>query len=346
MTRDNMKFSSKRVGIDLGTANTLVYVVGEGIVLNEPTVVAVTAEENRVVAVGREAKEMLGRTPGNIVALRPLRDGVIADYTITEAMLSYFIDKAAGKARFFKPEVMVCIPSGVTQVERRAVLDATMAAGAKVAYLIEEPLAAAIGAKVPIAQAAGHMVVDIGGGSTESAVISLGGVVVHNSVRAGGNKVDEAIAQYAKKKFNLLIGERTSEQIKIEIANALVDDKAENKNERKMEIRGRDSISGLPRTIELTEKQVNEAIHPVLLQIVGAAKGVLEQTPPELASDIIDKGIVMTGGTSLLKNFDKFMTKLTGVPCHVAEDALLCVAKGTGVALENIELYKRSISKK
>ncbi len=337
-------FSGKRIGIDLGTANTLVYLVGEGIVLNEPTVVAVTAEDNRVVAVGREAKEMLGRTPGNIVALRPLRDGVIADYTITEAMLSYFIDKAVGKSRFFKPEVMVCIPSGVTQVERRAVLDATMAAGAKIAYLIEEPLAAAIGAKIPIAQAAGHMVVDIGGGSTESAVISLGGVVVHNSVRAGGNKIDEAIASYTKKKFNLLVGERTAEEIKIAIGNAYIGEEAH--EPAKMEIRGRDTITGLPRTIELTEVQINEAIYPVLLQIVGAVKGVLEQTPPELAADIIDKGVVMSGGTSLIKNFDKLMTKLTGVPCHVAEDALLCVAKGTGVALENIELYKRSISKK
>lgn len=343
-------FSGKRIGIDLGTANTLVYLVGKGIVLNEPTVVAVTAEENRVVAVGREAKEMLGRTPGNIVALRPLRDGVIADYTITEAMLSYFIDKAVGKSRFFKPEVMVCIPSGVTQVERRAVLDATMTAGAKIAYLIEEPLAAAIGAKIPIAQAAGHMVVDIGGGSTECAVISLGGVVAHNSVRAGGNKIDEAIANYTKKKFNLLVGERTAEEIKIAIGNALIDDQASSGKDTasttKMEIRGRDTITGLPRTIELNEVQVNEAIYPVLLHIVSAVKSVLEQTPPELAADIIDKGVVMSGGTSLIKNFDKLMTKLTGVPCHVAEDALLCVAKGTGVALENIELYKRSISKK
>lgn len=332
---------SKRIGIDLGTANTLVYVVGEGIVLNEPTVVAVTAEDNRVVAVGREAKEMLGRTPGNIVAMRPLRDGVIADYTITEAMLSYFIDKAAGKARFFKPEVMVCIPSGVTQVERRAVLDATMSAGAKVAYLIEEPLAAAIGAKIPIAQAAGHMVVDIGGGSTECAVISLGGVVVHDSVRAGGNKIDEAIASYTKKKFNLLVGERTAEEIKIQLGNAMV----EEGDNKKIEIRGRDSITGLPRTIELSESLINEAIMPVLIDIIDAVKKVLEQTPPELASDIIDKGVVMSGGTSLLKNLDKLMTKVTGVPCHVAEDSLLCVVRGTGVALENIELYKRSIAK-
>lgn len=337
---------SKRIGIDLGTANTLVYLAGEGIVLNEPTVVAVTAEENRVVAVGREAKEMLGRTPGNIVAMRPLRDGVIADYTITEAMLSYFIDKAAGRSRFFKPEVMVCIPSGVTQVERRAVLDATMAAGAKIAYLIEEPLAAAIGAKIPIAQAAGHMVVDIGGGSTECAVISLGGVVVHNSVRAGGNKIDEAIANYVKRKCNLLIGERTAEQIKITIGNAFVEDSSLKSNSKKMEIRGRDSITGLPRTVELSEVQINEAIIPVLMDIITAVKGVLEQTPPELASDIIDKGVIMSGGTSLLQNFDRLTTKITGVPCHVAEDALLCVVRGTGVALENIELYKRSIARK
>ena len=336
---------SKRIAIDLGTANTLVYLGGEGIVINEPTVVAVTAEENKVVAVGKEAKEMLGRTPGNIVAMRPLRDGVIADYTITEAMLSYFIDKATGASRFFKPEVMVCIPSGVTQVERRAVLDATMSAGAKVAYLIDEPLAAAIGAKIPIAQPAGHMVVDMGGGSTEIAVISLGGVVVHDSVRMGGNKIDEAISNYTKKKFNLLIGERTAEEIKIEIGTALVEDRKE-ANEKKMEIRGRDSITGLPKTIELTQEQINEAVMPALNEIIHGVKGVLEKTPPELASDIIDKGIVMTGGTSLLHNFDKLMTKQTGVPCHVAEDALLCVVRGTGVALENIELYKRSISRK
>jgi rod shape-determining protein MreB and related proteins len=353
-------FTGKKIGIDLGTANTLVYLAGEGIVLNEPSVVAVTAEEDRVVAVGREAKDMLGRTPGNIVALRPLRDGVIANYTITEAMLSYFIDKACGKSRFFKPEVMVCIPSGVTQVERRAVLDATMSAGAKVAYLIEEPLAAAIGAKVPIAQAAGHMVVDIGGGSTEAAVISLGGVVVHNSVRVAGNKIDEAIASFTKKKYNLLIGERTAEEIKISIGNAffvpkdkdlpsgqtgLPAGRQEDTGET-MEIRGRDSISGLPRTIELSEKIIAEAIASVLVDIVNGVKGVLEQTPPELAADIIDKGIVMSGGTSTLKNFDKLMTHLTGVPCHVAEDPLLCVVRGTGVALENIELYKRSISRR
>lgn len=351
--------TSKKIGIDLGTANTLVYLVGEGIVLNEPTVVAVTAEDNRVVAVGKEAKEMLGRTPGNVVAQRPLRDGVIADYSITESMLSYFIDKACGRSRFLKPEVMVCIPSGVTQVERRAVLDATMSAGAKVAYLIDEPLAAAIGARVPIAQPAGHMIVNIGGGSTESAVISLGGVVVHSSVRVAGNKIDEAIANYIKKKFNLLVGETTAETIKIELGNAApsqehapvssrtTEGQAKNDNTQKqMEIRGRDNITGLPRTISITEVHISEAIGPVLMEIIQGAKDVLEQCPPELASDIIDKGIVMSGGTSLLTNFDELMTQVTGVPCHVAEDALLCVARGTGVAMENIELYKRGINRR
>lgn len=342
----NISLTPKRIGIDLGTANTLVYLVGEGIVLNEPTVVAVTAEENRVVAVGHEAKEMLGRTPGNVVAMRPLKDGVIADYSITEAMLSYFIDKACGRSRFIKPEVMVCIPSGVTQVERRAVLDATMAAGAKTAYLIDEPLAAAIGAKIPIAQPAGHMIVNIGGGSTESAVISLGGVVVHSSVRVAGNKIDEAIAHYTRRKFNLLIGETTSEVIKIELGNAMVSREIEKDGGKIMEIRGRDAITGLPRTIELSEAKVNEAIQPALMEIITGPKEVLEQCPPELAADIIDKGIVMSGGTSLLKNLDKLMTKMTGVPCHVAEDALLCVVRGTGVAMENIELYKRSINRR
>lgn len=335
--------STKRIGIDLGTANVLVYVVGEGIVLNEPTVVAVTTEENHVVAVGREAKEMLGRTPGNVTALRPLKEGVVADYTITEAMLSYFIDKVSGKSRFIKPEVMICIPSGVTQVERRAVLDATMSAGAKVAYLIDEPLAAAIGAKIPIAQAAGHMIVNIGGGSTETAVISLGGVVVHSSVRIAGNKIDEAIATYIKKNFNLLVGETTAEQIKIQIGNAVPPEK---KDAKSMEVRGRDTITGLPRTVILDEMHINEAIKPALMEIVQGVKEVLEQCPPELASDIIDKGIVMSGGTSLLTNIPKLMTHMTGVPCHVAEDALLCVAKGTGVAMENLDLYKRSINRK
>ncbi len=332
---------SKRIAIDLGTANTLVWVAGKGIMMNEPTVVAMGVEDGRVVAVGLEAKEMLGRTPGNIVASRPMRDGVIADYAVTEAMLRYFIQKVCGRVFVFKPEVMICVPAGVTQVERRAVLDATLSAGAKVAYLIDEPLAAAIGAKIPIAAASGNMIMDIGGGSAEAAVISLGGVVVHKSVRVAGNKIDEAIATYLKRKYNLLVGETTAEAVKLKIGSAKVLEKIE-----EMEVKGRDNVTGLPRAVAITSTEITEAIRPALLAIIGAAKGVLEETPPELASDIIDKGIVMSGGTSMLRNLDRLMTELMGVPCHVAEDALLCVVRGTGVALENIDLYKRSIVKR
>lgn len=331
---------SKRVGIDLGTANVLVYLAGEGVVLNEPTVVAVRADDNKVVAVGSEAKEMLGRTPGNIVATRPLKDGVIADYVITESMLSYFIDKVCGRSRFIKPEVMVCIPSGVTQVEKRAVLDATMAAGGGNVYLIEEPLAAAIGAKIPIAQATGHMILDSGGGTTDIAVISLGGVVVHKSIRVAGNKIEEAIANYIRKRFNLLVGERSAEEIKMTLANAIVGD--ENK---KKEIKGRDSITGLPRAIEISEAEVNEAIQPVIKAMISAIREVFEATPPELASDIIEKGLVLSGGTALLRNLDNYIARETGVPAYVAEDPLFCVVRGVGVALENLELYKRSINR-
>ncbi|MBI4040090.1 rod shape-determining protein [Candidatus Daviesbacteria bacterium] len=334
---------SKRIGIDLGTANSLVYLGGTGIVLNEPTVVAVSTDDNKVLAVGNEAKEMLGRTPGNIQASRPLRDGVIADYVITEAMLRYFIDKVCGHSRLFKPEVMVCVPAGVTSVERRAVLDATLSAGAKTAFLIDEPLAAAIGAKIPIANTSGNMIVDIGGGTTEAAVICLGGVVVHSSVRVGGNKIDEAIASAIKKRYNLIIGENQAEEVKIRIGSAIPVKNSENKV---IQVRGRDAITGLPRTIELDSLTVTEIIFPTLQKIVSAVKGVLEQTPPELASDIIDKGIVLSGGTSQLTNIDKLMTEQTGVPCHVAESPLLCVAIGTGMALENLDLYKRSVSKK
>ena len=329
---------AKRIAIDLGTANTVVWVAGKGIVMNEPTVVAMGAEDGRVVAVGNEAKEMLGRTPGNIVASRPMRDGVIADYAVTEAMLRYFIQKVCGRVFIFKPEVMICVPAGVTQVERRAVLDATLSAGAKVAYLIDEPLAAAIGAKIPIAAASGNMIMDIGGGSAEAAVISLGGVVVHKSVRVAGNKIDEAISTYLKRKYNLLVGETTAEYVKLKIGSAVVLEKLE-----EMEVKGRDNVTGLPRAVAITSTEITEAIRPTLLAVIGAAKGVLEETPPELASDIIDKGIVMSGGTSMLRNLDRLMTELMGVPCHVAEDALLCVVRGTGVALENIDLYKRSI---
>ncbi|OGF99857.1 rod shape-determining protein [Candidatus Gottesmanbacteria bacterium RBG_13_37_7] len=340
---------AKRLGIDLGTANSLVYVTGVGVVLNEPTVVAVSIEDNRVVAVGNEAKEMLGRTPGNIVASRPLKDGVIADYVVTEAMLRYFIDRVCGRTRLFKPEVMICVPSGCTQVERRAVMDATLSAGARTVYLIEEPLAAAIGAKIPIAQPSGNMIVDIGGGAAEAAVISLGGVVVHNSVRVAGNKLDEAIAVYIKKKFNLLIGERTAEEAKIQIGSALAPSATTRKDDnwpKKIEVRGRDSITGLPRIIEVTGEEISQALQKPLAMIIDGIKGVLENTPPELASDIIDKGIVLSGGTSLLRNIDKLFIEATGVPVHLAEDPILCVVRGTGIAMENIDLYKKSIARR
>ncbi len=312
--------------------------------MNEPTVVAVSTDDNKVLAVGNEAKEMIGRTPGNITATRPMKDGVIANYVITEAMLRYFIDKVCGRSRMFKPEVMVCVPAGVTSVERRAVLDATLSAGAKNAYLIDEPLAAAIGSNVPIANPSGNMIVDIGGGTTEAAVICLGGVVVHNSVRVGGNKIDEAISVYIRKKYGLIIGEHQAELIKIQIGNALLPRSTQ--PPATMEVRGRDASSGLPKTKVLNAEEINEAIADTLRKILSAVKGVLEQTPPELASDIIDKGIVMSGGTSMLTNLDKLMTEATGVPCHTAESPLLSVVLGTGMALENLDLYKRSVSRK
>ena len=331
----------EKIGIDLGTANCLVWLEGEGIVLQEPTVVAVSVDDNRVLAVGDEAKQMLGRTPGSIRASRPMRDGVIADYQVTEAMLRYFIQKVGGHSLFFKPDVMICVPAGCTQVERRAVLDATLSAGARNAYLIDEPLAAAIGAEIPIAAPSGNMIVDIGGGATEAAVISLGGVVVHKSVRIAGNKIDEAIAAYMRKKHNLIIGDQTAEEVKMKIGSAIALPKTE-----KREVKGRDSIMGLPKVVEITSTEVTEAIRPVLNQIVGAVKAVLEETPPELASDIIDKGIVMSGGTSLLRHFDKFLTQVVGVPAHVVEEPLRCVVKGTGMALIDIEKYKRNVTKK
>ncbi len=329
----------KNIAIDLGTANTLVWVAGEGLVVNEPTVVAISAEDNKVVAVGEEAKRMLGRTPEALIASRPMRDGVIADYQVTEAMLRYFIGKVTGRFLIFKPEVMVCVPAGCTQVERRAALDATLSAGAAHAYLIDEPLAAAIGAQIPVSAPSGHMIIDIGGGSTEAAVISLGGVVVHKSVRVAGNKIDEAIQAYLKKKHNLIVGDQTAEEMKLKLGSATILAK-----EERLEISGRDLVFGLPRTITVTSSEITEAIKPVLMQIIGAVKGVLEDTPPELAADIIDKGIVMSGGTSMLRNFDKLMTQETGVPAHVADEPLLCVVRGTGLVLENIELWKRSVT--
>lgn len=328
----------KRIAIDLGTANTLVWVAGEGMIANEPTVVAISSEDNKVVAVGEDAKRMLGRTPETLIASRPMREGVIADYQVTEAMLKYFIGKVTGRFQLVKPDVMICVPAGCTQVERRAALDATLNAGAAHAYLIDEPLAAAIGAGIPVSAPSGHMILDIGGGATEAAVISLGGVVVHKSVRIAGNKIDEAIQNHMKKKHNLIIGDQTAEEIKIKIGSATKLKKAES-----LEISGRDLVFGLPRSIVITSNEVTSAIKPTLIQIIGAVKGVLEDTPPELAADIIDKGIIMSGGTSLLRNFDKLLTDETGVPAHVTEDALLSVVRGTGVVMENIELWKRSI---
>ncbi|HCR36199.1 rod shape-determining protein [Candidatus Woesebacteria bacterium GWC2_33_12] len=331
----------QKIAIDLGTANTLVWVLGQGIVANEPTVVATSVDDNKVVAVGEEAKKMLGRTPESLIAVRPMRDGVIADYQVTEAMLRYFIGKVTGKFRLLRPDVMVCVPAGCTQVERRAALDATLSAGAAHAYLIDEPLAAAIGAGVPVSAPSGHMIIDSGGGSTEAAVISLGGVVVHKSVRVAGTKLDEAIIAYMKKKHNLIIGDTTAEDIKIKIGSAIKLPK-----EEKLEISGRDLVFGLPRTVTVTSTQVTEAIRPILLQMIGAVKAVLEDTPPELAADIIDKGIIMSGGTSSLRNLDRFLTEETGVPAHVADEPLLCVVRGTGLVLENIELWKRSVTTK
>lgn len=335
-----MKFGlTKRVGIDLGTANCLVYVVGEGIVLEEPTVVAVSLVDSRVMAVGHEAEAMLGRTPGNIKASKPMRDGVIADYVVTEAMLRYFLKKVGASNQLFKPEVMICVPAGVTQVERRAVLSATISAGARNAYLIEEPLAAAIGAGVPIAEASGNMILDMGGGASESAVISLGGVVIYKSVRVAGNKIDESISKYVRRKHNLVIGELTAEKVKIKIGSATRQHK-----EEAMEVTGRDSVTGLPKSVTVTSTEVTEAISEPLFKIIQMVKSVLENVPPELSSDIIDKGIVMSGGTATLRNFDKLLTQETGVPAFVAEDPLRCVAKGTGIAIENLEIYKRSVT--
>jgi rod shape-determining protein MreB and related proteins len=324
-----------KIGIDLGTANILVYVKGRGIVIQEPSVVAVS-DENQIVAVGEDAREMIGRTPGNISAIRPMKDGVIADYVITEAMLRYFIKKA-GRS-FTKPDVMISVPSGVTSVEKRAVRDAALKAGAREAFLIEEPLAAAIGANVPISSPSGNLVIDIGGGTSEIAVIALGGIVVSRSVRVGGNRFDDSIANYVRKKYNLMIGERTAEEVKIAIGTALPLER-----ELHMEVRGRDLIAGLPRTIPLTSSEVMEALEQPLQQIVTAVRGVLEETPPELSSDIIDKGMVMTGGGALLRNIDKLLTQVTGVPCHVAENSLNCVALGTGLALEHFDFFKKSL---
>ena len=329
----------RSVGIDLGTANVLVYVKGKGIVLREPSVVALGISDNKIVAVGNQAYDMLGRVPDSIAVIRPMRDGVIADYMVTEAMLKYFIRKVKGLFHIGKPNVMVCIPAGVTSVEQRAVRDAAERAGARTpAYLIPEPLAAAIGAGIPIASPAGHLIVDVGGGTTEAAVISMYGMVVSRSVRVAGNRIDDAIAAYVKKKHSLLIGERTAEAIKIEIGSALP--LAE---DRTMEIRGRDQVSGLPKTIEIRSSEITHAIADPLTAICSAVRGVLEQTPPELASDVIDRGMILTGGGALLRNLDHLLTQETGVPCYVAERPLDAVAIGAGKALDVLEHILRNL---
>jgi rod shape-determining protein MreB len=325
----------KSIGIDLGTANVLVYVKGKGIVLNEPSVVACSANDSRVLAVGTAARQMLGRTPGRVVVTRPMRDGVIADFNVTQAMLRHFIRTVCGRFQLFKPTVMICIPVGITSIESRAVLDATLQAGAREAHLIAEPLAAAIGAGVPIHGASGNMIVDIGGGTCEAAVISLNDIVVSKSIRTGGNKLDDVIATFVRRRHNLIIGERTAEEIKIRIGSALPLER-----EIELEVRGRDQVEGLPKTITLTSTDVTEALSETLMTVVANAKAVLEQTPPELAADIGDRGMLITGGGALLRNLDVLFARETGIPAYVAEDPLSCVAIGAGRALENFEIFR------
>lgn len=326
-----------KIGIDLGTTSVLVYVPGQGIVLNEPSVVVVS-DDNQVLAVGAEAKRMIGRTPDSLRAFRPMKDGVIADYRVTEAMLRYFLSKVVGRFALFRPDVMVSVPAGVTSTERRAVVEATIKAGARNAYVVKEPILAAIGAGIPIYEPQGHMIVDIGGGTTDVAVISLGGIVASNSVKCAGNRIDAAIIDYVKKTRNLSIGEKTAEEIKITIGSALPLEE-----ELTMEIKGRDVISGLPRTTEMCTNEVVRAIGRELREMIKAIKDVFQETPPELAADIIDGGIIMTGGTSQLRNFSELVRRRTGVKAQLADQALFCVVKGTGVALEHLDTYKRAL---
>ena len=336
-----MSLFSRKLGIDLGTANTLVFLPGKGIVLNEPSVVAVSEQDNKILAVGNDAKEMVGRTPESIIAYRPMRDGVIADYRVTEAMLRYFMDKALGKWSFWKPDVMVSVPAGITSTERRAVIEATLRAGARNAYVVKEPILAAIGAGIPIHESRGHMIVDIGGGTTDVAVISLGGIVASTSVKVAGNKIDAAIADYIKKTFNLAIGDKTAEDIKMKIGSAIPLD-----DELSMLVKGRDFISGLPRSTEIKTNEIVKAMSKELRDMIKAIKDVLQETPPELASDIIDNGITMTGGSSMLRNLPELVFRRTGVKARLADDPLFCVVKGTGVALDHLETYKKTIISK
>jgi len=333
-----MALFSKKLGIDLGTANTLVFLPGRGIVLNEPSVVAVSEQDNQILAVGIEAKDMIGKTPDNIIAYRPMRDGVIADYRVTEAMLRYFINKALGRWNIWKPDVMVSVPAGVTSTERRAVIEAAIKAGAKNAYVVKEPILAAIGAGISIQEPNGHMIVDIGGGTTDVAVISLGGIVTCTSVKCAGNRIDLAIADYIKKTYNLAIGDKTAEEMKINVGSAVVMD-----DELSMTIKGRDFLTGLPRSVEIKTNEVVKAIAKELREMIKAIKDVLQETPPELASDIIDNGIIMTGGSSQLRNLAELVYRRTGVKAKVADDPLYCVVKGTGIALEHLNTYKKTI---
>ncbi|MFS0554402.1 rod shape-determining protein [Brevibacillus sp. 179-C9.3 HS] len=328
---------TRDLGIDLGTANTLVFVKGKGIVVREPSVVAIRTNNNSIEAVGNAAKSMIGRTPGNIVAVRPMKDGVIADFDTTATMMRYFINQAQKNQGLFsrRPNVMVCVPSGITAVEKRAVEDATKQAGAKEAHTIEEPFAAAIGADLPVWEPTGSMVVDIGGGTTEVAIISLGGIVTSRSIRVAGDEMDEAIIQYIKRRYNLMIGERTAETLKLEIGSAIAPEEVEN-----VDIRGRDLVTGLPKTLSVSSNEIAEALAETISAIVESVKVTLEKSPPELAADIMDRGIVLTGGGALLRNMDRLLSKETGMPVHVAENALDCVAIGTGRALENIHLFK------
>lgn len=332
---------SKNIAIDLGTVNSLVYVSGKGVVLKEPTVVAVSEEDDKIVAVGNDAKVMMGKTPEGIVATRPLKNGVIADYLVTEALLRYFVSKVVGRSRVVRPNVMISIPAGATSVEARAVLEAAYSAGARKAYLMPEPLAAAIGAELPISEPSGNMIVNIGGGTTEIAIVSLYGMVVHGSIRVGGNSLDEAITQYVRRNYGLVIGTNTAELVKMSIGAAQPLQKDKN-----MEVKGRDSISGFPKTVTLTSTEVVSCLESSLNNVAAGVKSVLESTPPELSSDIIDKGIVISGGTALLKNIDKFISSYTGVPVHLADDPLYCVVRGLGRALENLEIFNKSMLKR
>lgn len=336
-----MSFFTKKLGIDLGTANTLVFMPGKGIVLNEPSVVAVSLEQNKILAVGNEAKEMVGKTPDNITAYKPMKDGVIADYRVTEAMLRYYISKALGRFSLLKPEVMISVPAGVTSTERRAVIEAALKAGAKNAYVVKEPILAAIGAGISIYEPMGHMIVDIGGGTTDVAVISLGGIVASTSVKCAGNKIDAAIVDHVKKTYNLLIGEKTAEEIKIGIGSAVPMEE-----ELAMNVKGRDALSGLPRSVEIKTNEIVRAIAKELREMIQAIKDVLQDTPPELASDIIDQGITMTGGSSQLRNLPELVLRRTGVKAQLADNALFCVVLGTGIALEHLETYKKSVISK